>query len=159
MLGRRGGANFLLKCHALRPICLTFLVIHFYTYIYVSILNLWRRWCHPVALNICPSSMVLPNYSGPYFQNQYKRWYLLLCHEKTQFNSPTSVSTKMHFYVFAKGKNSTKLSNHHKNFAVVRISLLAEILVFAKIFVFVSKMYAKTKIFSTVFSKLDIWAK
>ena len=32
MLGRRGGANFLLKCHTLCPICLTFLVVHFYTY-------------------------------------------------------------------------------------------------------------------------------
>jgi len=41
MLGRRGDANILLKCHALCPICLTFLVVHFYTYIYVSILNLW----------------------------------------------------------------------------------------------------------------------
>ena len=40
MLGRRGGAIFLLKCHALCPICLTFLVVHFYTHIYVSILNL-----------------------------------------------------------------------------------------------------------------------
>ncbi len=40
MLGRRGGANFLLKCHGLCPICLTFLVVHFYTHIYVSILNL-----------------------------------------------------------------------------------------------------------------------
>ena len=36
----RGGAIFLLKCHALCPICLTFLVVHFYTLIYVSILNL-----------------------------------------------------------------------------------------------------------------------
>ena len=40
MLGRRGGANFVLKCHALCPICLTFLVVHFYTHIYLSILNL-----------------------------------------------------------------------------------------------------------------------
>ena len=35
-----GGANFLLKCHALCPICLTFLIVHFYTHIYVSIQNL-----------------------------------------------------------------------------------------------------------------------
>ena len=41
ILRRRGGAKFLLKCHALSPICQTFLVIHFYTYIYVSILNIW----------------------------------------------------------------------------------------------------------------------
>ena len=41
MLGRRGGANFLLKCHGLCPICLTFFVVHFYTHIYVSILYLW----------------------------------------------------------------------------------------------------------------------
>ena len=41
MLGRRGGANFLLKCHGLCPICLTFLVGHFFTYIY-NILNLWK---------------------------------------------------------------------------------------------------------------------
>ena len=33
--------NFLLKCHALSPIFLTFLVVHFYMHIYVSILNLW----------------------------------------------------------------------------------------------------------------------
>ena len=47
MLGRRGGANFLLKCPALCPICLTFLVVHFYTHIYVSMQNLWcesRAW-------------------------------------------------------------------------------------------------------------------
>ena len=45
VLPRSGGgerdATFLLKCHALCPICLTFLVVHFYTHIYVSILNLW----------------------------------------------------------------------------------------------------------------------
>ena len=40
MLGRWGGANFLLKCHALYPICLTFLVVHFFTHIYY-ILILW----------------------------------------------------------------------------------------------------------------------
>ena len=39
--GGEGDTTFLLKCHALCPICLNFLVVHFYTYIYVSILNLW----------------------------------------------------------------------------------------------------------------------
>jgi len=38
--GGEGDATFLLKCHALCPICLTFLVVYFYTHIYVSILNL-----------------------------------------------------------------------------------------------------------------------
>jgi len=37
MLGRRGGAKFLLQCHAPCPICRTFL-IHFSTHIYISIL-------------------------------------------------------------------------------------------------------------------------
>ena len=51
MLGRRGGANFLLKCHGLCPICLTFLIVHFFTYIYY-ILNLcsvhtnWMSWMY-----------------------------------------------------------------------------------------------------------------
>ena len=39
--GEEGGRKFSSKMpHALCPICLTFLVVHFYTYIYVSILNL-----------------------------------------------------------------------------------------------------------------------
>ena len=39
-----GDATFLLKCHALYPICLTSFVVHFSTTIYVSILNLWVGW-------------------------------------------------------------------------------------------------------------------
>ena len=35
------GATFLLKRHVLCPICLTFLVVHFCTHIYVSFLNIW----------------------------------------------------------------------------------------------------------------------
>ena len=41
--GEEGGANFLLKCHALCPICLTFLVVHFYMHIYVSLLKIWEN--------------------------------------------------------------------------------------------------------------------
>ena len=57
-----GGANFLLKCQALCPICRTYLVVHIYTHIYVSIPNLclhvtkplwlfWRLYSHWV-LNV-----------------------------------------------------------------------------------------------------------
>ena len=36
--GWEGDANFRLKCHVLCPICLTSFVVHFSTFIYVSIL-------------------------------------------------------------------------------------------------------------------------
>ena len=78
MLGRRGGANFLLKCHALYPICLTFLVVHFFTHIYY-ILNLWSSYTQEAKQSkmvyflyeFCIVLRIFQNKNFPFFASKW----------------------------------------------------------------------------------------
>ena len=76
-VGRCWGGGGLLKCHTLCPIWLTFLVVHFYTHIYVSILNL----CPYLLISMCligapplSYSTLLHGEDVPALQTDAQKW-------------------------------------------------------------------------------------
>ena len=84
--GGEGDANFFLKCHALFPNCLTFFVVHFWTFIYVSIFKgTVSRELRPMLLYIIQKLFSRPIVT-------LLRIFILLKGQFTMYIKPFSVS-------------------------------------------------------------------